>query len=113
MMREKSIGKEVVFTLLTCGIYGLFWFMDMTEDVGILANDHKITGGMALLFTVITCGIYALYWYYQMGQLLQKAKYDRGMLVNQNNSILYLVLGLFGLGIISECLIQSEINELV
>ncbi|MBQ2281595.1 MAG: DUF4234 domain-containing protein [Kiritimatiellae bacterium] len=63
---------------------------------------------MALLFTIITSGIYGIYWFYKLGQKIDTAVGDGG-----NRSVLYLILGLLGLGIVSYALAQSELNKLV
>ena len=60
----------------------------------------------------MTCSIYQLYWLYKAGQQVNKAKTARGMSVDSNASILYLVLGIFGLSIVSYALIQNELNQL-
>ena len=66
---------------------------------------------MAFLFTLLTCGIYSFYWAYKMGEKMQKAGQRYGKPI-ENNSVLYLVLSLFGLGIVNYCLIQSDLNKL-
>ena len=62
--------------------------------------------------TIITCGIYGWIWLYKAGELVNRAKANRGMMIDSNSSILYLVLGLFGLQLISWCLIQNELNKM-
>ena len=42
---------------------------------------------------------------------MQKAGQRYGKPI-ENNSVLYLVLSLFGLGIVNYCLIQSDLNKL-
>ena len=60
----------------------------------------------------VTCGIYTLYWYYQAGKKISYAQQVRGMPVKDNLEILYLLLGLFGFGIVSMALIQSDLNKM-
>ena len=45
-----------------------------------------------------------------MGKSLYEGKTKRGLHAS-DNSVLYLILGLFGLGIVNYCLMQNEINE--
>ena len=83
----------------------------MTDDTNTLSDDNNPTsGGMALLYTILTCGIYSLYWNYKMGQRLYQIgkKYNKEI---NDNSVLYLLLSIFGLSIVSECLIQSDLNR--
>ena len=112
-MKERNIGTAIILTIITCGIYGIYWFVVLTDDVKTVSNDEKVaSGGVALLLTIVTCGIYSIYWAYKMGELMAKAQLEKGMVV-KNNGILYLVLELFGLGIIDFALIQNDLNEMV
>lgn len=111
-MKERNIVTNILLSIVTCGIYGLVWFVTITDDAAEASGDSSPTGGMALLLTIVTCGIYGIYWYYMIGKKLYNAKVNRGMNAS-NNSILYLILGLFGLGIVNYCLMQSEINDIV
>lgn len=112
-MKERSVATSVILTVLTCGIYGIYWFVVMTDEVKAAAKDTQIaTGGTAFLLTLITCGIYGIYWAYKMGELIGKAQSDRGMFVKQNG-VLYLVLQILGLGIVNYILIQGDLNEIV
>ena len=64
----RSIPLAIVLTIITCGIYELYWIVKVNDEVNQLAGDRQATtGGMVLLFIIITCGIYGLYWYYMMG----------------------------------------------
>ena len=77
----------------------------------MLAGDMDATsGGMALLFSIITCGIYSIYWCYRLGERLDKVREAKGDATG-NLAILYLVLSIFGLGIISYSLAQNELNK--
>ena len=106
----RSIPLSIVLTIITCGIYELYWIVKVNDEVNQLAGDTQATtGGMVLLFTIITCGIYGLYWYYKMGEKVDYLNNIRG----GNAGVLYLILGIFGLGIVNMCLIQDTINKKV
>lgn len=111
MIKKRDIAVSVILTILTCGIYGIVWFISLTEDVGEASNDHSISGGVAFLLSIVTCGIYSIYWSYMMGKKMYDAKVNRGMRAS-DNSVLYLILNIFGLGIVNYCLLQSELNEI-
>ena len=68
---------------------------------------------MVILFSLLTCGIYSLYWLYKMGETIVMAKQKRGMTADTNLPIIYLVLALFGFGIISYALMQSALNDII
>jgi len=112
MVKRTEIVQAVIFSLLTCGIYGIFWFIKITDDMAVLSGDNSMSGGKAFLFSLITCGIYTLIWDYNQGSLVSKARVKKG-LEAKDNSVLYLILGICGLSIVTYCLIQEEINQLV
>ena len=110
-MKKRNSALRIIFTLITCGIYGLYWFVCLTDETNQAAGEQKTTGVMALIFTLITCGIYGLYWAYCCGEKIDKAKANRGTPAS-NGGVLYLILYIFG-GVIAYALIQHELNKLI
>lgn len=111
MVQERNIVLAVILSIITCGIYGIYWFICLTNDASKCADTPEFSGGKAFLFTLITCGIYGFYWYYKMGKTLKKANEKAGIDAS-DNALLYLILGIFGLGIVNYCIMQSELNTL-
>ena len=109
-MEKKSIGLCIVLSLVTCGIYGIYWFVTLTDDTNATLGREDTSGGMSFLFTIVTCGIYGLYWAYKMGEKVDELKKRRGLEAGQSG-ILFLVLNLIGLGLIAFALIESELND--
>ena len=111
MIKRREVGLAIVFTIITCGIYGIYWFIMITDEANHLSGENEMSGGISFLLTIVTCGIYKFFWNYKMGKTMMRAQENRGMFVN-DNSILYLILSIFGLDIISYAIIQSEINKI-
>lgn len=109
---ERSIALCIVLSIVTCGIYGLYWVYCMAEDLNRVSGDYRTSGGMVVLLSIVTCGIYGLYWMYKAGQQINVAKNTRGLMSDNNAGILYLILGIVGLSIVSYALIQNELNSL-
>ena len=109
-IQQRNIALCIILSIITCGIYEIYWFICLTNDTNTAAGDYGTSGAMAFLLTIITCGIYGLYWAYKCGEKLDKAKTDRGM-VSSNGGVLYLILFIFG-GIIAYPLIQNELNKM-
>ena len=110
--QKRELVTCILLTIVTCGIYGIIWFINMVNDVNACCNDGETqSGGTVFLLTLVTFGIYGLIWEYKCGKRFAAAgpKYNRTI---PDNSILYLVLSLFGLGIVSYALIQNQLNEL-
>lgn len=111
-IKERNIVVCILLTIITCGIYGIVWFISVTDDMRYVSGDQTLSGGKAFLLTLITCGIYSYFWAYKMGKAGAVAKATRGM-PGDDNSVLYLVLQLFGLGIVNYCIIQNDLNSMV
>lgn len=111
-MKKRNIVVCFILSIVTCGIYGLYWFVQITNDVNKLANPEKETSGVvALLLSIITCNIYGLYWAYKMGGLLDKAQMDRGNPA-QNRAVVYLILELV-IAPVAWILMQNTINSMI
>ena len=111
MIERRNIAICIILSIVTCGIYGLIWFVWLTDDVNKVAEEPNPTsGGMSLLLAIVTCGIYGLYWAYKQGEKLDAAAAKRG-LPTSSKSIIYLLLSIFGLGIIAYALMQDELNN--
>lgn len=110
MVEQRSIGLAIVLSLITCGIYAIYWFIVLTNDVGKLSGDSSFTGGKHFLLTLITCGIWSLVWAYQAGKLMAEVQRQRGVMV-ADNSLLYIILTLFGFSIVAIALVQVDVNK--
>ncbi|MBQ8681452.1 MAG: DUF4234 domain-containing protein [Bacilli bacterium] len=108
---RREIAISVILSIVTCGIYSIYWFVVMTDDVNKVSNENGTSGTMAFVFSLLTCGIYMYFWSYKMGKQMHEAGSRNGIEI-ADNSILYLVLSLFGLGIVNYCLIQNDLNRL-
>lgn len=111
MIKERNIVTAILLSIITCGIYGIYWFITLTDDASRAAENTEFTGVKALIFTLITCGIYGIYWNYKIGKVMYEANQKRGINAS-DNSTLYLILSIFGLSIVTYCLVQNELNTL-
>ena len=109
-MKRRSIGLCIFLSIITCGIYAMYWFVCLTDVSNTVTGQGTTTGGVALLFNLITCGIYGIYWSYKMGEKLDAARVASGAPYG-SLAILYLVLSIFGLQIVTYALVQSELNK--
>ena len=106
-MKKRSIAGCIILTFVTFGIYGIYWFVKLTNETNRLAPEEAtMSGGLAFLVTLCTLGIYGLYWGYKLGK-----KMDIISGKESNSGIIYLLLTLLGLGIIAEALAQNQDRE--
>ena len=112
VVQNKSLATCIILSIVTCGIYGIIWFINMVDDVNRVCNDEKSSqsGGTVFLLTLVTCGIYGFVWFYQAGARMFTAGQKYGKQISDNGT-LYLLLMIFGLGIVNYCLLQSDLNK--
>lgn len=112
MIKERNIAVSILLSIVTCGIYSIIWFISLTDEVSAASEDSSLpSGAMAFLLTLVTCGIYGYYWAYKMGKATLAANEKRGITAS-DNSILYIILAVFGLQIVNYALIQNELNAM-
>ena len=112
-IQRKEIALCIILTLVTCGLYGIYWMYTLNEDLNALVPEKPATpGANVILFTILTCGIYGIYWLYVQGEKIDYVKQQRG-LSSSYTGIIYIIFVVLGLGIISYALMQNEINNLL
>lgn len=112
-MKKRNIGLCILFSIITCGIYAIYWFVVLTNELKDLSGDSETaSGGVAFLLSIITCNIYGWYWAYKRGENVDTARSKRSI-PSSNSEILYLILVLIGFGIIAYALMQNEINKMI
>lgn len=110
---QRNIAVAIILSIVTCGIYGIYWLIKMADELNEASGHYDGTsGGMVFLLSLVTCGIYQLYWYYKAGEYANEAKARRNLYCDSSSGIIYLLLGLFGFGIVSYALIQNELNKI-
>ena len=106
----KSIAACILLSLITCGIYQLFWAYSLCKSIRRLNGEPETCVGEFLCLTFVP--FYGLYWMYTRGEKIARGAAARGVTV-QNIGTICLVLWLFGLGIVSYALVQNTLNSLV
>ncbi len=109
-IRYRNVAVCILLSIITCGIYNLYWFVRMTDEVNAVSGEPDTSGGAALLLTLVTCGIYYFVWNYKIGDKLDRTRAYNG-LATDSYGLVFLLLSLFGLGIVSQALAQNEINK--
>lgn len=112
-MKKRDIVISIILSIVTCGIYGLYWMACVTDEIGEVSGDKSMNGTTAVLLSIVTCGIYGYFWAYKMGGLLVKAKSEQaGAVASSDLPILYIVLQICGLMIVNLALMQNELNTM-
>lgn len=104
-MKKRSIGVMILLSLITFGIYPVYWQCSFQNQLKKVTG--KGFGGFGhFVMCLVTFGIYSLYWNYAAGKRIAAAG------AKDDRSIIYIVLALVGLGFINMFLLQAQANEL-
>jgi hypothetical protein len=101
----------VLFGFLTCGIYMWFWLYTTSTELKNALGREDINPTMDVVLSIVTCGFYFIYLLYKYPQLMLEMQ-DRVGKPRNDISMTSLLLGIFGLGIVSVAIIQSELNAI-
>ena len=106
-----SIGMGIFLTILTCGIYSLFWqarqFRVLNAWLG--RREYSFWAWLGLCF--ITCGIYAVYSEYQMANSILEIQRKREWPANPSLATICVAVSIIGIPIASMAIQQEEINK--
>ena len=99
VIRQRSFWMYLLLNVVTCGLYGLYFWYVWNEDVNrICAGDGQEMPNyiVVILLGLITCGIYIFYWMYKQGNRLQVNAGRYGVQLQENGStfLLWALLGL-------------------
>ncbi len=105
-IKSRNIVVAIILSIVTCGIYGIYWAVCLArESVSVKdPSDSAILEIVLFLFLPF------------LGFFLAEQKFAQGCadkgIPHKDNSILYLVLGLVGLGIVNYCMMQNDLNQI-
>ncbi|WP_121639832.1 DUF4234 domain-containing protein [Virgibacillus sp. Bac330] len=111
MVNQKNIIVSIILSIITLGIYSLFWIVKQTDDSITLVEEEGTQGLTVLFLTIITLGIYGIYWAYSMDKRLNKIELKKDM-KRKNYGVLYIVFYVLGV-IITLALIQTRMNDII
>lgn len=103
----RNIFFDILFTILSCGLYNIYIQYKQIEAVNVILGKTKYTFLRWSIFSLLTCGLYHIYHEYLMSRDILEAN-------RKNNSIeliAHVVFSLVGLTIITDALQQNEINN--
>lgn len=105
MIRERNFWTYLLLTIITCGLYSLYFFYVYTEDLNkVFEGDGQESPNyiIVLLLSFVTCSIYYYYWLYKQGNRIQLSGQSRyGVMIQENGTtiLLWVILGSFLCGI--------------
>ena len=84
----RSIALGIIFSLLTCGIYSLYWqYKQMvTLNAWLGRNDYRFW--LWLFLSFLTCGIFGIYYEYKMAVGINEIQINRGWTVSNHLAVI-------------------------
>ena len=105
-IKQRNIVVSILLTLITCGIYGIYWVIMLAKEA-VSVKDPADNAVLEILLMIFLPFV---------GMFLAEKKFSEGCaargIAHSDNSILYLILGLLGLGIVGICMMQNDLNKL-
>ncbi|MDL2324503.1 DUF4234 domain-containing protein [Ruminococcaceae bacterium OttesenSCG-928-A16] len=114
MMKNRNIALYVILSIVTCGIFYIYWYYCIADDFynqnPQLQNNLPTSPILTIVLNVVTCGLYGIYVAYVWGKATPEimARYGRQA---EDRSILYLIFSVVGLQIVTTCMIQNDFNN--
>jgi hypothetical protein len=107
----RGIAEGIILTLVTCGIYNVFWNWSQMESCNELVGREEFSPGKVFLLSLVTCGLYFVYYQYTMGGVIVEIQRKRSQPPFENLPLISLFASLFGMSVIVDAVHQHELNK--
>lgn len=110
LLQERNIVLAVVFSIITIGIYYIYWMNRTANTIKIIDGDYSGAALETVFFFLIP--FYRLYWVYTRSKKLsetanQKWHYHR----IQDESVPYLIVSIFVTDLVVIAIMQNDLNR--
>lgn len=120
MRDDRSILKLVLLSIITLGIYEIWYLHHWIKDINELCKeDGKHNEGVLLLIllSLVTCGMFGIFWWFKVGDRLSRAGVRESVAVDISGGKMALLtfLGMIFFGVFTiyaEYLAIQATNEL-
>jgi hypothetical protein len=107
-----NIPLYLILTILTCGIFNLYWNHRQMEACNVLLDRRAFSFWTWLLLTILTCGIYHIFYQYKMGAAIVEIQQILKRDVFDKLPLLSVIVTILGFSIVVDCIHQNEINKI-
>ena len=108
----RSVPMLVVLSIVTCGIYYLYWIYKTTDEIKNFMGREDINPALELILVLVTCNIYSLYWYYKYGKIVYLEMTSKvGMDNSEDSTVLLVILGLL-VYVVAGAIMQDKLNAI-
>ncbi|MBQ6906080.1 MAG: DUF4234 domain-containing protein [Clostridia bacterium] len=106
-IKKRNIVTAIILSIITCGIYMIYWAIMLAKEA-VSVNDSNDNGLVEILLMIFL----PFLGFFLAEQKLAKGCAAKGIAHN-DNSILYLILGIVGLSIVNFAMMQNDLNKIV
>lgn len=108
-INKRKIGVSILFSLLTFGIYAIYWKYLLIKNIKAMKKEETNCVGEILCLLFVP--FYSLYWWFTRGEYIKK-EFNKQGYSSHCNGFIYLILGIFCCDIVSMAIMQSNFNSL-
>ena len=108
---QSNIAADIVFSVITLGVYSLFWVARQFRVVNACRGEDKYHFWTWFLLSIITFGIYGFYILYIFSLDVEAIRVRQGKAANPNFAVINLLLAAIGLHVVTQAILQHEINQ--
>lgn len=109
-MKKRSVAAVVILSIITCGIYSVYWTYVVCDELQKETGVSKIPPILTTLLMLFVSAAGGALVGYDCNETINTYKAARGV-PQKDNSVLWIVLGVL-IPIVTVALIQNEINNL-
>ncbi len=107
-MTKRSVLSVILFSIITCGIYSLYWVYVTTRDLQLASGKVRFSAGLILVLSIFVAPAGFVLFALEANDDMNAIRAAKG-LAPVDNSVLWVVLCLL-IGIVGIAIIQNEIN---
>ena len=107
MRHARNIFLDLVFTVITFGLYNLYVQAKQMDAVNDMLKRDKYSFIKWIFFSIVTFGLYHVYHEFVMSQDIEEATGRQHSML----PVITIVLSLSGLHFVADAIQQSEINK--
>ena len=105
---RRDIGICAALSIMSFGLYFIYWLYLLVRNTRVIKKDDSSFMGEFLCLIFVP--FYNLYWWYTRGKRMREEFSRQGINAN-GNEVIYLILGIFGLSIVSAAIMQNDFNQ--
>lgn len=110
VFERRGILELILFTFLTCGIYGLFALYRIGTEINAHRGKDELKPGLDILLLFLTCGFWGVWLMYKYPSELSRICQEENKPA-VDITVPCLILTIFGMNIVALAILQSELNK--